>query len=102
MAFASGMFPVSGGDIIALLESKFGGGQLWVVRRIETLSDERGELLGDLWRRAQAGGVQITTSDLCAALRPAIQVVTLDMHLQVDPAKEFLIEDGVAIRYASD
>lgn len=98
MSIAIGTFPVSGNDIVSMLETKYAPSQLWMLHRIETLSNGNGELLADLWRCVQTETVQISTSELCTALRAANQVVTLDISLQVDPSQELLIEDGVAVQ----
>lgn len=100
MSIARGTFPISGDEVVSMLEVKYAPNQLWVLRQIETLSDGNGELLGHLWRRVQTGTVQIATGDLCVALRAASQVITLDMCLQLDQSKLLLIEDGVAIQCA--
>jgi len=91
-------FPIHGSSICSLLGERFTPEQLWVMMDIETLSDTKAVVLGELWQRIQTGPVKLTTRELCNALELASQIISLDIHLEDNPAIEVFIDDGLAVK----
>lgn len=71
--------------------------EMWLLKDIETLSDGDAWELGRLWRETREGRVEISTKELCEALKGASQVICLDMASIKTPGKELFIEDGELI-----
>lgn len=91
-------FPIYGSTVCSLLGAQFSPEQLWVIMDIETLSDTKALILGELWRRVQTGPVKLTTRELCRALALASQIISLDIYLEDNPLIEVLIDDGITVK----
>ncbi|MFM8899897.1 MAG: hypothetical protein ACKOF9_08110 [Burkholderiales bacterium] len=94
MATTLDSFPISGTQVADLLRAVRGSEDVWVIESIETLSQENGACLGDLWRRSQMGALKVKNHELCSALVFAVQVISLDLYLEADPAQRLYIDDG--------
>ena len=89
-------FPITGRAVADALESLAGPGDIWEVSAIETLTSADDVLLGDLWRRVDAGDRVFATREICSALVRADQVVTLYARLIGKDNVHLYIDDGIA------
>lgn len=88
-------FPITGAAVCSELGECCEPNALWLLRDIETLSGEAdAEPLGILWSKTSVAPVQITTHELCDALKLAAQVISLDIQLLENASVELWIDDG--------
>ncbi len=90
-------FPISGNAVRSLLIRSAGPDDQWILRDIETLTDESSTSLGELWRRSKAGPITLSTRELAVALEKASQVIALDIHIKGNPSFKVSIEDGITV-----
>lgn len=90
-------FPITGEACCMVLCKGAELTEMWILKDIETLSDGDAWELGRLWKETREKSVEISTKDLCEALKGASQVVHLDMASIKTPTKELFIEDGELI-----
>jgi hypothetical protein len=86
-------FPITGSECSAVLSAAAQPEEMWALTDIETMGSAL--QLGNLWRQVRGGPVSISTSDLCAALNLAHQVITLHVRLKKNLSMELYIEDGM-------
>jgi hypothetical protein len=87
-------FPLTGEAVCQFLRHESSSDQIWIIRSVETLTDQPSTKLGELWERVRQQPVEVSTGNLCDLLGAASQVISLDLIARDNKNIQVLIEDG--------
>ncbi len=90
-------FPITGEACSVVLSEGADPAEMWLLKDVETLSDGDAWILARLWKETRKKPIEISTKELCGALKTATQIICLDIASLKTPGKELYIDDGELI-----